>query len=588
MRRANAPWCARGVRLALSLCAALAMSFVGGAASADSAAEYVVRLGTPYPGDATNVEMTEEWVTFSNLRGIPEESRRRYAEEDFMMDVEARFRFTNLSSLDETVGMYFPICNALGGERCSPLTSDHRAIIELNGERLPYSVRTLRKDELNLETQLTFEGEFPGAAESMLVVRYVVTDATGKLPQGQIEFGYILESGAKWKGAIGRGTIRVELPYQVTPSSFEILAGDLWVPQPYATSVDGLAATMTFEDLEPTADDNLTFRMLTPETGARLELAEVRIQSVAASMRDRFKHGRLLAGTVTDPAKRHAGVVAPALRALFPRASEEAIATLAQLKFDLDFSDFVGYEHACDEEQARLLGALDLMLESEGSRASDRLQALVGFCFDASELYSSNEEAEPSDGPSQDATPMNRAIWRTLGRAVREESKTTPHGLVASRLLGWIASVAADSREDALCMLGLDEKELGTVTAKRTLAELGALPPSSKELAQFFVRYEEATRPDYASFEHLDQIREPTCVPSSFVREGDDVSVGDGHAEVADARDLPDAGTQDDVERTSAALDAEPETPRFVGWLLAALALVGLIVGAATLSRRRK
>jgi hypothetical protein len=76
-------------------------------------------------------------------------------------------------------------------------------------------------------------------------------------------FRYILETGAGWKDAIGSADITVQLPYPVSQKN--IRAGAEWshstYPQP---TFNGYEAHWHFDNLEPTAINDIEFTIVTP------------------------------------------------------------------------------------------------------------------------------------------------------------------------------------------------------------------------------------------------------------------------------------------------------------------------------------
>ena len=117
--------------------------------------------------------------------------------------------------------------------------------------------------------------EFPPGEDVIIRVTY---DA---LPSGVRPYGtfyYILETGADWYGSIGAGTITLRLPYEVNETNTALnpesrgLLSDTG-PNPANYTISGADVIWQFNDLEPTAEDNIRLTLMLPDAWLEIEAA---------------------------------------------------------------------------------------------------------------------------------------------------------------------------------------------------------------------------------------------------------------------------------------------------------------------------
>ena len=90
----------------------------------------------------------------------------------------------------------------------------------------------------------------------------------GELPYAS--FTYILETGADWDGAIGSGRVTYILPYDVDETNV--------LPPEGEVLIDGNEVTLSFEDLDPTEEDNVSLVMLAPDVWRDVESARANVE----------------------------------------------------------------------------------------------------------------------------------------------------------------------------------------------------------------------------------------------------------------------------------------------------------------------
>jgi hypothetical protein len=173
--------------------------------------------------------------------------------------VTANFTMFNHGGDDEVMQVRFPLTHPAGygdGSGGYPEIEDIRVSVE------GVSVKTTRVttpsplgEDKPPVVWAGFDVTFPANEEVEIEVRYSQR-ATGYHPQST--FTYILETGAGWKGAIGAGELIVRVPY--TASHENVLMQYSSAGMRFA----GADARWSFEELEPTQEDNLRVTIIEP------------------------------------------------------------------------------------------------------------------------------------------------------------------------------------------------------------------------------------------------------------------------------------------------------------------------------------
>jgi tetratricopeptide (TPR) repeat protein len=213
----------------------------------------------PVPGDeTTQVQMLEETVLLEvQTAPWPGEPLT-----DLVRDwakVTATFTMFNQGEVDESMQVRFPLTDPSGmgdGRGEYPEIKDLKVWIDgvqVATTRATYP--SIRGENLPPVIWAGFDVTFPVGEQVEIEVRYSQR-ATGYHPQS--EFIYFLETGAGWKGPIGKGELIVRLPY---PASAENVLVE------YSNDgirFEGADARWSFQDLEPGWEDNLHVYLLEP------------------------------------------------------------------------------------------------------------------------------------------------------------------------------------------------------------------------------------------------------------------------------------------------------------------------------------
>ena len=183
-----------------------------------------------------------------------------------LADVTARFLMRNLGDAEEQMAVRFPLEDPGGdgdGYGGYPLITDFRVAVDGG------AVTTRRATTPNLSRFRTdpdpidwaaFDVRFPPGSDVLLEVSYVqsggeVNDAC---------FDYVLQTGAGWKDHIGVADIILRLPYRAETLIAQGRRRRAIGPPVPAPTVDGSDLRWRFEDLEPTAGDDLRLCTLHP------------------------------------------------------------------------------------------------------------------------------------------------------------------------------------------------------------------------------------------------------------------------------------------------------------------------------------
>jgi hypothetical protein len=229
------------------------------------------------PGQGTQVQMVAEQVVLEvRLASVP---RRRWDPElvtTTVAFVTADFVMRNLGSAVETLDVRFPMGwpSPVGGP-----PAEFGAIIQdvktyVDGAEIPWK-------------QVDFDGQ-PWAVRSVRFapgqdVRLTVQYRAEPIDWGAfVDFYYILETGAGWRGPIGQGDIIFRFPYPVDPdmrTSDEPAAEAYYPSKTPPFVVEGNQLRWHFENLEPKSEDNVRLSMLKPERWQAILAARRQTQS---------------------------------------------------------------------------------------------------------------------------------------------------------------------------------------------------------------------------------------------------------------------------------------------------------------------
>lgn len=208
------------------------------------------------PGDyETRVQMVSEQVEII----IPEKLPEKWMAE---AQVTADFQMLNLGEADETIEVWFPF-----GEKSEYSKGwDVIQVIDLqvwvDGQEREVMVN---QSDQWLIIWAHWPVTFPAGESVHIRVSYTITEnLVGGGPYNFHSFFYIMETGAGWEGVIEEAVLTVQAPY-VLDELEDFLGGAAFFARPEGYSPDGNTISWTFQDLEPTEDDNLEIYLLHQE-----------------------------------------------------------------------------------------------------------------------------------------------------------------------------------------------------------------------------------------------------------------------------------------------------------------------------------
>lgn len=237
------------------------------------------------PGQETNVRMVAEEVNLT----IEEYQRTAPAGVDdspagWMRGlVDAEFLMRNLGPEQENFDVWFPLASSVRYPdllvwQPENIVADFK--VWINGEVVEYQ-RVNAPDVGNPQTESAwarFPMIFPSGEDVVVRVSYTIFPS-GRRPFGGFEF--ILQTGAGWKGTIGKAAITVTLPDPVTAVNVSLsgksIEGLPIQPQPAGYEINRNTITWELLDFEPTAKDNIYVDVLEPGCYRDLQIARARV-----------------------------------------------------------------------------------------------------------------------------------------------------------------------------------------------------------------------------------------------------------------------------------------------------------------------
>lgn len=209
----------------------------------------------------TNVEMREENVNITlkpALRGktkdtnVPEKLNGY-----FLMHVEANFTMLNSGSEKEEVNTVFPM-QVMGGISREQTVKD--LTVTVDGKKMTTKEVKLDRqlegmEGLNEKSKwASFDLTYDPGQKHEVTVTY--NSESGLVPKTYeyTDIGYVLETGADWKGPIKKGLITIEMPFEYSDQYVKLESGGPW-------SKEGKKLAWSFTDLEPTPDDNVSVQV---------------------------------------------------------------------------------------------------------------------------------------------------------------------------------------------------------------------------------------------------------------------------------------------------------------------------------------
>jgi hypothetical protein len=227
---------------------------------ADIAPEPEVELGglQPSPFKPTEVAMLYERVEME-LGMFQDDTERQEVQNRVM--VNAYFVMQNQGEVDETMQAVFPsqsapVCrgNYHGDSFTAYYILEDSFDVSINGTTVPTSTLNAPYADCEDYPWMAFDVTFPANQEVLIKVSYIMETWNVDLAQN---IDYILETGAGWKGNIGRGYIILKFPYTV--SSENVLSA---ASEGYQTLYNEIF--WSFQDLEPTPENNIHISIVSP------------------------------------------------------------------------------------------------------------------------------------------------------------------------------------------------------------------------------------------------------------------------------------------------------------------------------------
>lgn len=212
------------------------------------------------PGqEITSVRMVEETVVLEVQPGLVPVFSQGSAVRDWAK-VKASFIMRNLGDQTETLQTLFPLGNYQGwGDGWGGMPEIQNFKVWADKAPLKVTrVMTASNPSMNLPDTpwAGFDITYPPDKDVLVEVTYDVV-AYGYPPTA--EFSYILETGAGWKGTIGKADLTVRLPYDVnTENTF------LEDCRPTGCQASGKDVKWHLENFEPTEADNLSLIIVEP------------------------------------------------------------------------------------------------------------------------------------------------------------------------------------------------------------------------------------------------------------------------------------------------------------------------------------
>lgn len=183
-----------------------------------------------------------------------------------LADVTARFLMRNLGDAEEQMAVRFPLEDPGGagdGYGRYPLITDFRVAVDggtVSTRRATTPNPSRYRRDPDPIDWAAFDVRFPPDSDVLLEVSYVQSGGE----YNDACFDYVLQTGAGWKDHIGIADIILRLPYKAEALIAQGRRRQSVGPPLPAPSVDGTDLRWRFEDLEPTAGDDLRLCTLHP------------------------------------------------------------------------------------------------------------------------------------------------------------------------------------------------------------------------------------------------------------------------------------------------------------------------------------
>jgi hypothetical protein len=247
-------------KIAFALLLLMSIFIPSGPAYADIAPEPEVELGGLQPPQFKPTEVAMLYERVEMELGMFQDDTERHDVQNRVM-VNAYFVMQNQGKVDEAMQAVFPsqsapICrgNHHGDSFTAYYILEDSFEVTINGMPVPTSTLNAPYADCEDYPWLAFDVTFPVNQEVLIKVSYVMETWNVDFAQN---IDYILETGAGWKGNIGRGYIILKFPYPVSyenvlsaaSEGYQILDNEIF---------------WSFQDLEPTPENNIHISIVSP------------------------------------------------------------------------------------------------------------------------------------------------------------------------------------------------------------------------------------------------------------------------------------------------------------------------------------
>ncbi len=220
-------------------------------------------------GENTYVRMESETVTISLLKETKYvQSAAGWGTDRAAARVNAIFNMRNMGTQSESMYVRFPLGTLRGdGYGAYPEISD--LTVKVNGQ--PVETDRMEGTRQNTEKYdgpwATFPVVFPAGSTVQVEINYSDYGAT---ENNNASFTYLMQTGAGWYDTIGSADLIVRLPYPANSMNF------LWGPEGY--TIDGQDVRWHYDNLEPTSDNDLYFRIIVPPYWEKVLIEEENVK----------------------------------------------------------------------------------------------------------------------------------------------------------------------------------------------------------------------------------------------------------------------------------------------------------------------
>lgn len=188
-------------------------------------------------------------------------------------DVRAEFQMHNAGSADEQLQVRFPLADPSGaGSGFGRFSQVQGFAASVNGAPVAVSRLDLPNPQAGDQPPVAwaaFDAAFPAGGDTAIVATYTIT-ATGYAPEAR--FAYVLETGAGWRDAIGTAEIVLRLPYAASAENVFLEKQTTG-----GAAFEGNEVRWRYENLEPTANDNIFATILAPAAWQPILAARERV-----------------------------------------------------------------------------------------------------------------------------------------------------------------------------------------------------------------------------------------------------------------------------------------------------------------------